>query len=59
MGELTSPTIASRGPVDCVSVWDVAVDYQNKPIASQGSPAKSKTDQLEKGVDIYLGRTGR
>ena len=31
MGELTSPTVTNQGPVDCVSVGDVAVDDHNNP----------------------------
>ena len=31
MGELTSPTVTSHGPVDCVSVGDVAVDDHSNP----------------------------
>ena len=57
MGELTSPTVTSQGPVDCVSVGDVAVDDHNNPSLVRIHLHKSKTDQLGKGVDIYLGRT--
>jgi len=57
MGELTSPTMANRGPVDCVSVGDVAVDDRNNPSLVRIHLRKSKTDQLGKGADIYLGRT--
>ena len=57
MGELTSPTVISHGPVDCVSVGDVALDDHTNPSLIRIHQRKSKTDQLGKGVDIYLGRT--
>ena len=57
MGELTSPTVTNQGPVDCVSVGDVAVDDHNNPSLVRIHLRRSKTDQLGKGVDIYLGRT--
>ena len=57
MGELTSPTVINQGPVDCVSIGDVAVDDHNNPSLVRIHLRKSKTDQLGKGVDIYLGRT--
>ena len=57
MGELTSPTVTSQGPVDCVYVGDVAVDDHSNPSLVRIHLRKSKTDQLGRGVDIYLGRT--
>ena len=57
MGELTSPTVTSHGPVDCVSVGDVAVDDYSNPSLVRIHLRKSKTDQVGRGVDIYLGRT--
>ena len=57
MGELTSPTVTSHGPVDCVSVGDVAVDDHSNPSLVRIHLRKSKTDQVGRGVDIYLGRT--
>ena len=57
MGELTSPTVTSRGPVGCVYVGDVAVDDHSNPSLVRIHLRKSKTDQLGRGVDIYLGRT--
>ena len=57
MGELTSPTVTNQEPVDCVSVGDVAVDDHNNPSLVRIHLRRSKTDQLGKGVDIYLGRT--
>ena len=57
MGELTSPTVTSKGPVDCVYVGDVAVDDHSNPWLVRIHLRKSKTDQLGRGVDIYLGRT--
>ena len=57
MRELTSPTVTSHGPVDCVSVRDVAVDDHSNPSLVRIHLRKSKTDQMGRGVDIYLGRT--
>ena len=56
MGELTSPTVVNRGPVDGVTVGDVAVDDHNNLSLVRIHLRRSKTDQLGKGVDSYLGR---
>ena len=43
MGELTSPTATNQGPVDCVSVGDVAVDDHNNPSLVRIHLRRSKT----------------
>ena len=43
----------------CVSVEDIAVDNPSNPSTLRIHLSHSKTDELGKGVDIYLGKTGQ
>ena len=56
MGELTSPTFRSHGPVDCMYVEGCGCRWPQQSIASQDSPAKIK-GRSGRRVNIYLGRT--
>lgn len=59
MGELTAPTSTDLKGSYCVSGGDVAIDNPMNPSIVKIHLGHSKTDQFSKGVDIYLGKTGR
>ena len=46
-------------PVTHLSLTDIALDNKVSPSVIQVKIKQSKTDPFMKGVDIYLGRTGK
>jgi len=57
-GEITVPTVASFDGSKHLTWRDVAIDSVECPQTIKVHLKKSKTDQLGKGVDVYIGRTG-
>jgi hypothetical protein len=57
-GEITVPTQTSFNPARHLSWGDVAVDNKVSPRVLRVVLKYSKTDQLGKGVEVYLGKTG-
>ena len=56
-GELTIPTSSFNKSVH-LSWGDVAIDNPQSPQLLKVSLKRSKTDQIGKGVDVFVGRTG-
>ena len=57
-GEITIPTAGSFVQEHHLAWGDVAADSEKRPSIIRVHLKKSKTDQIGKGVDVYLGRTG-
>ena len=57
IGEITVDTQAASS-VHCVAVGDIAVDDHLTPTVVKIHLRCSKTDQLGRGVDVYVGQTG-
>ena len=57
-GEITVPTAPSFDGSKHLSWGDVAIDSVECPQTIKVRLKRSKTDQLEKEVDVYIGRTG-
>ena len=57
MGELTADRATEFDPTRHISIGDIAVDSTLKPSMVELMLKCSKTDQLGRGVRIYLGRT--
>ncbi len=57
-GELTAPTVQGFDSVVHLSWGDVEVDCIGSPSMIKVHLKRSKTDQLGKGVDVFVGRTG-
>ena len=58
MGEISIPTSESFDPQRHLGFEDLAVDSVSSPQLARIHLKRSKTDQLGKGADIYLGSTG-
>lgn len=56
-GEVTVPTLSGYQPSTHLSWGDVAVDSHNTPKMVQVKLKRSKTDQLGKGANVFVGRT--
>jgi len=56
--EFTAPSRTSFDPGTHLSLADVAVDSRSSPKIISITIKQSKTDQLQQGHNIYLGRTG-
>ena len=57
-GELTVPSPSAYKASHHLSWGDVAIDDPSDPKVLQVKIKHSKTDQLGKGIDVYIGRTG-
>lgn len=57
-GEITIPTASGFDPTRHLAWGDIAVDNSKLPKVLKVHLKKSKTDQLGKGVDVFIGRTG-
>ena len=57
LGEILLTTANQFDPKRHIAVGDVAVDSRQNPSLVRVHPKCSKTDQLRKGVDIYIGKT--
>jgi len=55
---ITVPTLKSYDHKRHLSWGDVAIDCAKNPQTLKVHLKKSKTDQLGKGVDVYIGKTG-
>ena len=58
MGELTIPSAAAFNPAIHLTPADVAIDKRENPSLIQVQLKASKTDQLRRGVSIFIGKTG-
>ena len=58
LGELLVGSGTTFDPAQHLSGVDVAVNSRDKPTLLKVRLKMSKTDQLRKGVDIFIGRTG-
>jgi len=56
--EFTAPSQTSLDPCTHLSLADVVVDSRSSPKIMSITIKHSKTDQLQQGHNIYLGRTG-
>jgi len=56
-GEITLPTITSFDVTKHLAWGEVAIDSTENPQALKIHLKKSKTDQLGKGVDVYIRKT--
>ena len=56
-GELTVPSIHGFDPKRHLAWGDIAVDNQKSPSVLRVHLKQSKTDQLGKGVGVFIGRT--
>ena len=56
-GELTVPSVRGFDPKIHLAWGDIAVDDPASPSVLKVHLKKSKTDQLGRGVDVYIGRT--
>ena len=56
-GEITIPTISGFDDSKHLAWGDVAIDDLNNPQSLRVHLKRSKTDQLGKGVDVYVGKT--
>ena len=56
--EFTVPSQTTFGPSIHLSLADVAVDSRSSPKINSITIKHSKTDQLQQGHNIYLGKTG-
>jgi len=57
-GEITIPSLTSFDTSKHLAWGDIAVDNLDDPQTIKVHLKKSKTDQLGKGVDVYIGKTG-
>ena len=57
-GEITVPSIRGFNPAHHLAWGDVSADNKVKSTMLQIHLKKSKTDQLGRGMDVYVGRTG-
>ena len=57
-GEITVPTLTSFDPSQHLGWGDVAIDSTQSPQTLRVRLQRSKTDQLGKGVDVFVGKTG-
>ena len=57
-GEITIPSDKGYDPTAHLSFFDIAVDNMANPSIMQVHIKTSKTDPFQKGVSIYVGRTG-
>ena len=57
-GEITVPTLTSFDPSQHLGWGDVAIDSTQSPQTLRVRLKQSKTDQLGKGVDVFVGKTG-
>ena len=57
-GEITLPTLKSYDHKRHLSWGDIAINCAKNPQTLKVHLKKSKTDQLGKGVDVYIGKTG-
>lgn len=58
MGELTVPSASAFNPDTHLTPADIAIDNRENPSLIQVHLKVSKTDQLRKGVTIFIGKTG-
>ena len=58
LGEITVPSETAYDPSSHMSIADIAVDSHKNPKVIRIHLRKSKPDQLQKGIDIFIGRTG-
>ena len=56
-GEITIPSVNSFDPSRHLAWGDVSLDSVLEPTTLKIHLKKSKTDQLKKGVDVYIGKT--
>ena len=56
-GEITIPTVSGFDHSKHLAWGDVATDDVNNPQSLRVHLKRSKTDQLGKGIDIYIGKT--
>ena len=57
-GEITVPSMKAFDPRAHLSWGDVAIDSPKDPTMLKIKLKRSKTDQLGRGVDVYVGKTG-
>ena len=57
-GEITAPSQSSYNPETHLSWGDVAVDDHNVPTMIRMTLKRSKTDQLGKGAEVFVGKAG-
>ena len=57
-GEITVPSVSSFDLSSHLAWSDVSLDNVLEPTTLKIHLKRSKTDQLKKGVDVYIGRTG-
>ena len=57
-GEITVPSVSSFDPSSHLAWGDMSLDNVLEPTTLKIHLKRSKTDQLKKGVDVYIGRTG-
>ena len=57
-GEITVPSLSSYRASHHLSWGDVAIDNPTTPEILRVRIKRSKTDQLGKGADVYVGKTG-
>jgi len=57
-GEITVPSLTSFDTSKHLAWGDIEVDNVDNPQTIKVHLKKSKTDQLGKGIDVYIGKTG-
>lgn len=57
-GELTVPSLAAYQKAKHLSWGDVSIDNPARPSAIRVFLRRSKTDQLGKGIEVFVGETG-
>ncbi len=58
-GEFTAPSDSNVDLAVCLTFSDVAIDSHTAPTLVRVHLKQSKTDPFRKGVDVFIGRTGK